>query len=119
MERLLNEIERMVDDVEKDLDRMYPRYKTDKDISDKVTALKEYTQAAKKEVQERLKRGELNDFEKAFIEPAIFDAYMKGIDKIRKGAKPSQQLANHIFETKSTISYWKCAIEDYKVRNCK
>ncbi|EBG1717839.1 hypothetical protein DYJ26_26390 [Salmonella enterica] len=113
----LYEIERMVDDIEKDLDRMYPHYKTDKDISDKVTALKEYAQAANKEIQEQLRRGELNDFEKAFIEPAIFETYMKAIDKIRKGAKPSQQLANHIFETKSTISYWMHLIKDHNEKD--
>ncbi|HEI6902013.1 hypothetical protein ACS8CT_14605 [Yersinia enterocolitica] len=112
MNRLL-EIKRRVDDISENLNVMYPRFKTDKAISNKVTELKEYAQSALKEIQGQLKRGELTEFEENFLEPAIYDSYMKGIDKIRKGAKPSPELSDLIFETDSTISYWLCAIEKY------
>ncbi|MFN3071936.1 hypothetical protein [Serratia sp. JSRIV004] len=113
MERLL-EIKRRVDDISEDLNVMYPRYKADKAISDKVTELKEYAQSALKEIQGQLKRGELTPFEKHFVEPAIYGAYMKGIDKIRKGAKPSARLTDLIYETDSTIGYWICEIEAFQ-----
>ncbi len=41
----------------------------------------------------------------AFIEPAISDSYMKGIDKIRRGAKPSQSVYDNLQETLSTLDY--------------
>lgn len=113
MERLI-ELKRRVDDIEADLNAMYPHFKSDKNISDKVTALKEYALAIKTEIQGQLKRDELTEFERHFIEPAIYDAYMKGIDKIRKGAKPSINLTHLIGETESTISYWVCEIEEYQ-----
>lgn len=113
MERLI-EIKRRVDDIAADLNDMYPRFKADRTISDKVTALKDYAQSALKEIQGQLKRGELTDFEQRFIEPAIYDSYMKGIDKIRKGAKPSDRLNDFICETDSTITYWLCEINAYK-----
>jgi hypothetical protein len=112
MDRLL-EIKRRVDDISENLNVMYPRFKADKTISNKVTELKEYAQSALKEIQGQLKRGELTEFESSFLEPAIYDSYMKGIDKIRKGAKPSSELSDLIFETDSTIGYWLCAIEEH------
>lgn len=113
MERLL-EIKRRVDDISEDLNVMYPRYKADAAISDKVTELKEYAQAALKEIQGQLKRGELTAFERQFVEPAIYDSYMKAIDKIRKGARPSERLNNLICETEGTISYWIYEIEEFQ-----
>lgn len=113
MKRLI-EIKCRVDDISEDLNNMYPRFKADKTISDKVTALKEYAHSALKDIQGQLKRGELTDFQSKFIEPAIYDSYMKGIDKIRKGAKSSDRLNDLICETDSTIGYWMCAIREYQ-----
>lgn len=113
MERLL-EIKRRVDDIAEDLNNMYPRFKADKAISEKVTALKEYAQSALRDIQNQLKQGELTDFERRFIEPAIYDSYMKGINKIRKEAKPSERLNDLIFETDSSIGFWLCEIEEFK-----
>ncbi|MGG2141607.1 hypothetical protein [Symbiopectobacterium sp. RP] len=113
MKRLM-EIKRRVDDIAEDLNKMYPRYRQDKAISDKVSGLKEYAQSALKEIQGQLKRGELTDFERGFVEPAIYNAYMKGITKIRKGSRPSQELCDFIFETDNTIGYWLCEIEAFK-----
>ncbi|WP_302796447.1 hypothetical protein [Hafnia paralvei] len=118
MNRLI-ELKRRVDDIASDLNNMYPCFKADKAISCKVTELKEYAQLALKEIQGQIKRGELTSFERNFIEPAIYDSYMKGIDKIRKGAKPSEQLNNLIGETESTISYWMCEIDEFQKKNCK
>lgn len=102
----LSEIQRRVNEITARLNAMYPHFKADSEISGLVIELKEYAQAALKEVQGQLRRGELTDFEQHFIEPALSDAYMKGISKMRKGMTPGEKLNDLICETDSTISYW-------------
>lgn len=113
MDRLL-EISRRVDEIGSRLNSMYPRFKADKEISALVTELKEYAQAALKEIQGQISRGELTDFERHFVEPAIRECCAKGIDKMRKGAVPSARLNDLIWETDSTAGYWLNAIEESK-----
>ncbi|MCH4255529.1 MAG: hypothetical protein LKF77_08770 [Proteus vulgaris] len=114
MKRLL-EIHHRVNEIGERLNNMYPNFKTDREISNLVTELKEYAQVSLKELQRQLQYGELTNFERYFIEPAIHDSYMTSINKMRKGMVPSEQLNNLIWETDSTISYWISAIEEAKV----
>lgn len=107
----LEEIQTRINWLEQELDKQHPRFRADKNISNKITELKEYALAERKKYHRELKEGRLTDFEKRFIGPAIDDVYMKAIDKMRKGAKPSVELCDHVSETASTLSWWLCEIE--------
>ena len=107
-----------VSELEQLLNSGYPRYRFDRDtnieISQKITALKDSVYLLTKQLKKQYASGELTKFEMVFIEPAISDSYMKGIDKIRRGAKPSQGVYDNLQETLSTLDYWILHIEDYQ-----
>ncbi|MEY0231292.1 hypothetical protein AB7200_06310 [Providencia alcalifaciens] len=117
MKRVLAFKEKVIE-LEQLLNTGYPRYRFDRDtsmeISQKITELKDFASQLTKQLKKQYASGELTEFEIAFIEPAISDSYMKGIDKIRRGAKPSQSVYDNLQETLSTLDYWILHIEDYQ-----
>ncbi|OTA21729.1 hypothetical protein Xbed_00480 [Xenorhabdus beddingii] len=112
----IQELKEKVSELDRLLDLGYPRYRFDKEtseeISQKITVLKDSASQLSNQLRKQYANGELSKFEMAFIEPAISDAYMKGIDKIRRGAKPSQVVHGYIAETLSTLEYWIGVIEE-------
>ncbi|WP_338804500.1 hypothetical protein WDV76_03440 [Xenorhabdus griffiniae] len=117
----VQELKEKISELDRLLDSGYPRYRFDKEtseeISQKITALKDSASQLSNQLKRQYANGELSKFEMAFIEPAITDSYMKGIDKIRRGAKPSQTVHDHIVETLSTLEYWIGSIEEYKSKD--
>ncbi|MDC9603506.1 hypothetical protein [Xenorhabdus griffiniae] len=117
----VQELKEKVSELNELLDSGYPRYRFDKEtseeISQKITALKDSASQLSNQLRKQYANGELSKFEIAFIEPAITDAYMKGVDKIRRGAKPSQTIHNHIVDTLSTLEYWIGSIEEYQSKD--
>lgn len=116
MQRLM-EIKNRLEVIEEALNKQYPRFKADPDITGQITALKDYVQEERKSIQKQKARGELSEFESAFIEPAINDVYLSSLDKIRRGSKPSSSVNGYICDTSSTLSYWLHAIEDYEQKS--
>ncbi len=110
----LNEIKNRLEVIEKALGEQYPRFKADPEITWQITDLKDYVQEERKRIQKQKARGELSEFESAFIEPAINDVYLSSLDKIRRGSKPSSRVNDYICDTSSTLSYWLFQIRDYK-----
>lgn len=113
MQRLML-IKEKLDVIEAALERQYPRYRADPAISELVIELKDHVQEARKKIQKQDSRGELSEFESAFIEPAINDVYLTSLSKIRRGSKPSSAMSHHISDTSSTLSYWLFQINDYE-----
>ncbi|WP_447868442.1 hypothetical protein [Rahnella aceris] len=113
MQRLM-QIKERLDIIEAALDKQYPRFRPDPAITDLVTELKDHVQEERKKIQKQHSRGELSEFERCFIEPAINDVYLSSIDKIRRGSKPSEQMNFHIFDSSSTLSYWLSQIKDHE-----
>ena len=116
MNRLI-EIKNRLEVIEQALNEQYPRFKSDTEITGQITDLKDYVQGERKRIQKQKARGELSEFESAFIEPAINDVYLSSLDKIRRGSKPSSSVNGYIFDTSSTLSYWLHAISDFETRN--
>jgi len=96
------------------LSEQYPRYRADPVLSSLVTDLKDYVETERTKLQKQSKSGQLTEFEKVFIAPAIQEVYLTSIDKIRRGAKPSSEMSNHIFDTSTTLDYWLFEIEDFE-----
>ncbi|HDR2756054.1 TPA: hypothetical protein QCJ76_004711 [Enterobacter asburiae] len=113
MQRLM-EIKNRLEVIEKGLNEQYPRFKADPDITGQITDLKNYVQEERKRIQKQKARGELPEFESAFIEPAINDVYLSSLDKIRRGSKPSSSVNGYICDTSFTLSYWMHQIQDYR-----
>lgn len=80
MQRLM-EIKNRLEVIEEALNEQYPRFKADPDITGQITDLKDYVQEERKSIQKQKARGELSEFESAFIEPAINDVYLSSLDK--------------------------------------
>lgn len=112
MQRLV-EIKKRLEVIENALNEQYPRFKADPDITGQITDLKDYVQEERKSIQKQKARGELSEFESAFIEPAINDVYLSSLDKVRRGSKPSSSVNSHICDTSFTLSYWMNQIQDY------
>lgn len=113
MQRLLD-IKTRLDALDKALGEQYEKhgkYKSDAAISHLVTDLKDHTESARKTIQGQLKRGELTDFEAQFIEPAINDVYLEAIDKMTRGAKPSEELNQKVYDTSFTLMHWISQVE--------
>lgn len=113
MQRLM-QIKEKLDVIEAALEKLYPSYIADPAISELVTELKDYVQEERNKIQKQHSRGELSEFESAFIEPAINDIYRTSLDKIRRGSKPSRDMNHHIYDTSSTLSHWLFQIKDYE-----
>ncbi|CCW29658.1 MULTISPECIES: hypothetical protein [Morganellaceae] len=117
----VQELKEKVSELNQLLDSGYPRYRFDKEtseeISQKITLLKELASQLSNQLRKQYSNGELSRFEMAFIEPAISEAYMKGIAKIRRGAKPNQTVHGHIVETLFTLEHWIGGIEEYKSKD--
>ena len=113
MQRLM-EIRNRLEVIEKALNEQYPRFKADPGITGQITDLKNYVQEERKRIQKQKARGELPEFESAFIEPAINDVYLSSLDKIRRGSKPSSSVNGYICDTSFTLSYWMHQIQDYR-----
>lgn len=113
----LIEIKNRLEVIEQALNEQYPRFKADPDITGQITDLKDYVQEERKRIQKQKARGELTEFESAFIEPAINDVYLSSLDKIRRGSKPSSSVNGYIFDTSSTLSYWLHAISDFEAKH--
>ncbi|CNH15678.1 TPA: hypothetical protein U5E00_003396 [Yersinia enterocolitica] len=112
MQRLM-QIKEKLDVIEAALAEQYPRFRPDPVITDLVTELKDHVQEERKKIQKQHSRGQLSEFERCFIEPAINDVYLSSIDKIRRGSKPSGDMNFHICDTSSTLSYWLFQIKDH------
>lgn len=116
----VQDLKEKVSELDQQLNTGYPRYRFDKEtsseISQKLTKLKDSTLQLSNQLKRQSAKGELSDFEKAFIEPAIHESYMNAIDKIRRGAKPSAQVHDYLLETLNTLGYWICSIEEYKCK---
>lgn len=113
MQRLV-EIKKRLELIEEALNEQYPNYKSGSEITAQITELKGHVQDARKIIQKKKSQGELSDFEIAFIEPAINDVYLTSIDKIRRGAKPSPSVSEHIYDTSVTLDYWLGEIGRFK-----
>lgn len=113
MQRLM-EIKNKLDVIEEALNGQYPRFKADPDITRQITDLKDYVQEERKSIQKQKARGELSEFESAFIEPAIDDVYLSSLDKIRRGSKPSSSVNGYICDTSDTLNHWLHDIENSK-----
>lgn len=115
MHRLM-EIKEKLEVIESALNKQYPRFRADPEITEQVTELKDFVEGENKKIQKQLSREELSEFERAFIAPAINDVYLNALDRIRRGSKPSNEMNYRICETSSTLSYWLFNIEDYKAK---
>lgn len=113
MHRLMD-IKDKLEVIESALNKQYPHFRGDPEITELVTELKDFVQGEDKKIQKQLSRDELSEFESAFIAPAINDVYLNALDRVRRGSKPSNEMNNRIYETSSTLSYWLFQIEDYK-----
>lgn len=108
----LMEIKKRLEVIEKALGKQYPCFKADPEITAQITDLKDYVQEERKRIQKQKTRGELSEFESAFIEPAINDVYLSSLDRIRRGSKPSSNVNAYIYDTSSTLSYWITLIKE-------
>lgn len=113
MQRLM-EIKNRLEVIEEALNEQYPRFKADPDITGQITDLKDYVQEERKSIQKQKARGELSEFESAFIEPAINDVYLSSLNKVRRGSKPSISVNGYICDTSMTLSYWLSRIKEHE-----
>lgn len=79
---------------------------TSQEISRKLTELKDFTSELQKSLEKQSKQGKLTHTEETMIKPAVDDIYLTSIAKINRGAKPTQEIYNHIADTESTLEYW-------------
>ncbi|ETO44879.1 hypothetical protein [Morganella sp. EGD-HP17] len=79
---------------------------TSQEISRKLTELKDFTSELQKSLEKQSKQGKLTHAEETMLKPAVDDIYSTSIAKINRGAKPTQEIYNHIADTEITLEHW-------------
>ncbi len=86
-------------------------------ISLKLTELKDFAFELKKSLEKQSEQGKLTHMEEVIVKPAVEDICATAIGEISRGVKPTQEIYNHIENTKFTVNHWLGEFESLKSKD--